>query len=81
MTVGLCMDIVKIGLAMHLRYIRPYAPVQTTELQPEPLRGGSAPIKPEVVIYPYTLHLLILSLKQSLLRCPAFHHGERSQGL
>ena len=42
MTVGLCMDIVEIGLAMHLRYIRPST---RTDRQPEPLRGGgSAPI-------------------------------------
>ena len=43
MTVGLCMDIVKIGLAMHLRYIRPCTTRTDgqTELQPEPLRGGS----------------------------------------
>ena len=45
MTVGLCMDIVEKGLAMHLRYIRKTMhPYRQTELQPEPLRGGSAPI-------------------------------------
>ena len=36
MTVGLCVDVVEIGLATHLRYIR----YGRTELQPEPLRGA-----------------------------------------
>ena len=47
MTVGLCMDIVEIGLAMHLQYYKTMHPYGQTELQPEPLRGGgggSAPI-------------------------------------
>ena len=41
MTVGLCVDVVEIGLATHLRYIRPCTCTDgRTELQPEPLRGG-----------------------------------------
>ena len=48
MTVGLCVDAVEIGLATHLRYIRPYG---HTELQPKPQRGGSAPIKRLAIKY------------------------------
>ena len=43
-TVGFCMKVVEIGLATHLRYIRPCTRTYVqTELPPEPLRGGSAP--------------------------------------
>ena len=46
-TVGLCVDVIKIGLAMHLRYIRLCTHTYgRTELQPEPLRGGGGGLRP-----------------------------------
>ncbi len=45
MTVGLCMDIVEIGLAVHLRYIRPCTRtyVRTDRIATRTTKGGGAP--------------------------------------
>ena len=43
-TVGLRVDVVEIGLVMHLWHVRPCTRTYgCTELQSEPLRGGGAP--------------------------------------
>ena len=44
MTVGLCMDIVEIGLATHLRYIYDHAPaIQTDRIATRTTKGGLRP--------------------------------------